>query len=202
VADFTLRDRFEACRELGLPGIPRAELLYYLVDVARALDQLQEDEKQHRNVSPQTILLDRGNATLRDPETAVPLVKGGTVKLSECVTSAYGAPETFEARLSRSSDQYSLANVYQELLTGVRPLAAETLQELVMQHLTGTPNLTPLPESDQPVVGRALSKNPDDRYPSCVAFVQDLMGESNTPLIAEPPPKFRNRLFGSGETEM
>ncbi|MCE9566433.1 MAG: protein kinase [Planctomycetes bacterium] len=178
MTEFTLHDRFEACRELGLPGIPRAELLYYLVDVARALDQLQEDEKQHRNVSPQTILLDRGSATLRDPDTAVPLVKGGMVKLSECVTSAYGAPETFEARLSSSSDQYSLANVYQELLTGVRPLAASSLQELVMQHLTGTPNLTPLPESDQPVVGRALSKNPEDRYPNCVAFVRELMGET------------------------
>jgi serine/threonine protein kinase len=179
MAELTLHDRFETCRELGLPGIPRAELLYYLVDVARALDQLQDVRTQHRNVSPQTILLNRGNATLRDPDTAVPLVKGGVVKLSESVTSAYGAPEQFEGTISLRSDQYSLANVYQELLTGVRPLYAETLHELVIQHLNGTPNLTPLPERDRPIVRRALSKKPEDRYPSCIAFVRELLRDSD-----------------------
>src|SRR5947207_10286395 len=38
LADASLMDRFEECREKGLPGIPRQELLAYLRDTADALD--------------------------------------------------------------------------------------------------------------------------------------------------------------------
>ena len=37
------------------------------------------------------------------------------------VTPVYAPPETFDGWVSRHSDQYSLAIVYQELLTGQRP---------------------------------------------------------------------------------
>ena len=36
-----------------------------------------------------------------------------------------------------------------------------------MQHLQAAPNLSPLPARDRAAIGRALSKKPDDRHPSC-----------------------------------
>ena len=87
------------------------------------------------------------------------------------VTPVYAAPETFDGWLSRYSDQYSLAIVYQEILTGQRPFTGSTMRQLVLQHLQAVPELTSLPLADRPIIGRALNKNPDacDAYFGFVA---------------------------------
>jgi len=70
------------------------------------------------------------------------------------ITPVYASPEVFQGSLSRHSDQYSLALVYQELLTGELPYAGKNARQLLMQHLQGEPNLAPLPEADRPAVAR------------------------------------------------
>ena len=90
------------------------------------------------------------------------------------VTPVYAAPETFEGWVSRFSDQYSLAIVFQELLTGTRPFNGSNTRQLLMQHLNGTPDVSILPPDDQPIIARALSKKPDDRWPTCTEMVQAL----------------------------
>jgi hypothetical protein len=90
------------------------------------------------------------------------------------VTPVYAAPETFDGWVSRFSDQYSLAIVYQELLTGQRPFNGNNVRQLILQHLQSPPNVSPLPPAEQPVIGRALAKKPDDRYPCCRDLVKAL----------------------------
>src|SRR5437016_4781071 len=94
------------------------------------------------------------------------------------VTPVYAAPETFDGWVSRFSDQYSLAIVYQELLTGLRPFAGNNVRQLVLQHLQGTPNLSPLPAADQPIIARGLAKSPDGRHPTCLDMVRALASAS------------------------
>ncbi len=72
------------------------------------------------------------------------------------------------------SDLYSLAIVYQEMLTGKLPFDGKTAGELARQHLHQAPNLEPLPPADRRVVARALAKHPLDRYGSCRAFIEEL----------------------------
>src|SRR5207248_930168 len=69
------------------------------------------------------------------------------------------------------SDQYSLAIVYQELLTGQRPYTGSSLRQQVMQHLYSEPGVSSLSAADRPAVARALAKKPEDRYPTCKDFV-------------------------------
>src|SRR5260370_6385986 len=83
------------------------------------------------------------------------------------VTPIYAPPEAFDGRVSRHSDQYSLAIVYQEMLTGVRPFPGTTVMQLAQQHLHGRPLLDPLPAADRAVMARALARAPDKRYPNC-----------------------------------
>ena len=61
----------------------------------------------------------------------------------------YAAPELFRNVLSQSCDQYSLAIVYQELLTGTRPFDGKNARQLLMQHVQGQPDLGPLPAADR-----------------------------------------------------
>ena len=45
--------------------------------------------------------------------------------------------------------------------------------------LVGLPNLSPLPPADRAAVGRALSKKPEDRFPTCIDFIRALYQADN-----------------------
>ena len=178
LADCTLLDRFQACRASHLPGIPRQELLRCLEEAAEALDLMNEQfNLQHLDIKPQNLFLLYNHVKVGDFGLVKDL-EGMFAQLSGAVTTAYAAPETFEGKASRYCDQYSLAITYQELLTGKRPYDGASARQLMMQHVMGVPNLEPLPQADQPVVGRALSKDPEERYPSCLEFVRALRQSS------------------------
>jgi eukaryotic-like serine/threonine-protein kinase len=171
----TLWDRFQECRGEGLPGIPRDELLRYMDQAANVLDLLNINKQiQYLDVKPHHLILESGEVRLAGTEISKAL--GGMIctVTPPGITPVYAAPETFDGRVSRFCDQYSVAVVYQEMLTGQRPFRGSSLQQLIMQHLTSAPNLTPLPPAERNVVGRALSKRPEDRYPSCGEFVRAL----------------------------
>jgi hypothetical protein len=174
LADGSLWDRFRDCRAGGRPGIPRDDLLRYLLEAAEVLDLMRASHQlQHLDVKPQNLFLVHDHVKVGDFGLVSDL-QGFQAQTSGAATPFYAAPETFDDALSRHCDQYSLAVVYQELLTGVRPFAGGSMQEVIFQHLQAAPNLSPLPPADRPAVARALSKRPDDRFPSCTAFVRAL----------------------------
>src|SRR5581483_6175986 len=175
LADRTLWDRFRECRTQGLPGIPREELLKYMEETAEALDLMNSQfQLQHLDIKPQNLFLVFNHVKVADFGLVKDLGSKGAATVTGGVTPVYAAPETFDGWLSRFSDQYSLAIVYQELLTGQRPFSGGTMRQLVLQHIQGNPDLSSLPVADRPVVARALAKNPDERYPTCLEFVEQL----------------------------
>lgn len=177
LADRNLFDRFRECQRAGLAGIPHDELLQYLEEASEALDLMNNEYQiQHLDVKPQNIFLVHNHIKVADFGLAKDL-EGKQATLTGGVTPVYAAPETFEGRVSRFCDQYSLAILYQEMLTGRRPFNGESARQLMMQHVTGTPDVQPLAASDQSAVLRALAKNPDERFASCTEFVHALMSE-------------------------
>ena len=75
--------------------------------------------------------------------------------------------------------------VYQELLTGQRPFHGNNIRQLILQHMQAPPNLSSLPQADQPVIGRGLSKLPTE-YPLSVhayAFASHLVFGLTTELV-------------------
>jgi serine/threonine protein kinase len=210
LADRTLFDRFEECRAQGLPGIPRPELLRYLEEAAEALDLMNAQfNLQHLDIKPQNLFLLYNHVKVGDFGLVKDL-EGMFSRMTTGVTAVYAPPETFEGVVSRFCDQYSLAITFQELLTGRLPFDGTSGRHLMLQHVTAVPNLEPLPAPDRPVVGRALSKKAEERFPSCLDFVRALQrpdasvpqeaGASLTPgpaqalvvtpgpLPASPPP--------------
>lgn len=186
-AEQSLRDRFLQCEQLGLAGIPREELLVYLHDAADALDYMLETYGLlHLDVKPPNIVLIGGRAKLAD-FGLVDTMANNAKKTSRAMTPAYSAPEAFRGSVSRFTDQYSLAIVFQEMLTGRRPFAGSSALQLSLQHMQRQPYLTPLSAEDKSIVGRALSKMPDRRYRTCREFVAEL---SRAPSY-KPPPTYR-----------
>ncbi|MCS6851048.1 MAG: protein kinase [Gemmataceae bacterium] len=174
LADRNLWDRFKECRAQGLPGIPREELLRYMEETAEVLDLMNgEYQLQHLDIKPQNLFLIYNHIKVADFGLVKDL-SGMQATITGGVTPVYAAPETFDGVVSRYCDQYSLAMVYQELLTGQRPFSGTSVQQLIMQHLSGAPNLTPLPASDRAAIARALAKKPEDRHPSCGDLVRAL----------------------------
>lgn len=185
LADGSLKDRFEQSVQAGLPGIAHKELLGYLRDSADALDYLcTQHSLQHLDVKPENLLLLAGHVKVADfglvkeiQETQASLVGG--------LTPLYSSPEVFQGQPTRFSDQYSLAVLYQEMLTGTLPFSGTTSAELTLQHMHDEPDLTPLPLAERYVIARALSKNPKQRYDSCHEFVQALLDVDKENISAE-----------------
>jgi serine/threonine protein kinase len=188
LADRNLWDRFKECRGLGMPGIPRDELLGYLMEAAEALDLMNSKYHiQHLDVKPQNLFLMFNHVKVADFGLAKAF-EGGRGTVTGGVTPVYAGPETFEGYVSRYTDQYSLAIVFQELLTGTRPFNGSNTKQLVMQHLNGTPDLDALPVADRPVVGRSLAKRPEDRWPTCMDLIRALknVGQPQPPSGVTP----------------
>jgi serine/threonine protein kinase len=88
-------------------------------------------------------------------------------------TTKYAPPEAFLGKFSRSFDQYSLALTFCELVAGTIPFR-EREPDLVKERMTGTMELGFCPEQLRPVVTKALSPVPSERFPSCMEFICSL----------------------------
>lgn len=95
-------------------------------------------------------------------------------------TPAYMSPEQWTGGdLDGRSDEYSLALMFYEMVTGRRPFNGETSEELKTQHLSAEPprpqQINPgIPGSVEEVILRALAKDPADRFPAIDEFGQAL----------------------------
>jgi hypothetical protein len=190
LADGSLEDRLKQCRADGLPGIPVEELLRYFNEAAEALDYLHQQKLSHRNIKPQNLLHLNGHAKVADFGIARMQQNALDHTLNSAGTPSYMPPEMWRGNISVNSDQYSFALTWYEMRTGRRALPAANQVDLLQQHLTGKPDVSDVPQTEQKVLLRALAKEPDQRFPSCVAFVQALAQEGIArPQAAAPPAR-------------
>jgi eukaryotic-like serine/threonine-protein kinase len=175
LADRSLHDKFVEAQQAGLVGVPRDELLRYLRDAAEALDHMNERHNlQHLDIKPRNLFLVCERVKVADFGLVKHLERASASGIIGGVTPLYAAPETFGGKISGTTDQYSLAIVYQEMLTGQRPFNGKNARLLAQQHLQDEPELRALPEAERAVVARALAKDPGRRYPNCLAFIRAL----------------------------
>ncbi len=91
-------------------------------------------------------------------------------------TPDYMAPEQWEARhQSAATDQYSLAVMAYEMLSGYRPFEADNMEVLKSAVLTRPPDeIEDVPAHVNAALQKALAKNPKERFASCGEFVEAL----------------------------
>ena len=163
--------------------LPTADALHIAQAVATALDFAHSHQIIHRDIKPSNVLLATNGAILLS-DFGVARVAGSTTTAAGPVgTIAYMAPEQIVGgTITATADQYSLAVLIWELLTGRRPfvgdtatLKSTTLGERVMEeHLHHPAPTGLLPPQIDPTLRRALSKLATERYATCAILVQQL----------------------------
>jgi tetratricopeptide (TPR) repeat protein/serine/threonine protein kinase len=201
LGDRTLLQRLDEAIHQGLEGIPYAELIGYMQDAAEGIDFLNESchnfmgktgvSIQHRDIKPQNLLLVGRTVKVADFGLAK-LLDQSVISNTGGLTVAYAAPEFFEGKTFNRSDQYSLAVTYCQLRGGRLPFTGIHAQ-IMAGHLLQKPDLSMIPEDERVVVGKALAKRPEERWPNCRTFIRELEKVASSlpkrvaPIIAPPP---------------
>jgi eukaryotic-like serine/threonine-protein kinase len=163
--------------------LPVDQALALVHQVARGLAFAHEHGIVHRDVKPHNVLIDQDGVAkvtdfgiARSLEPADGLTETGTL----LGTSEYIAPEQASGhRVDERSDQYSLAAVLYELLTGDPPYKGDNFMAVAMKHIQQPvpsvrdtrPDVSPRLDA---IVARAMAKRPEDRFPSTEAMTAAL----------------------------
>ncbi|QNI06844.1 protein kinase [Mycobacterium kubicae] len=169
-------------------GMPPADVIEIITAVADALDYAHARGLLHRDVKPANILL--GEGTLRRrillADFGIARELGDISRLTATNmlmgTTAYCSPEQLQgADLDGRADQYALACTAFHMLAGSAPFQHSNPAVIITKHLTAPP--PPISERRpdladlNPVLAKALSKNPAERYANCTEFAAALAGQ-------------------------
>ena len=190
--------------------VPLDKALEITLQIASALDYAHEEKILHRDIKPANVMIETaadGKLTARvlDFGLAAEIRSSmGRVSQQVCDTSGtrpYMAPEQWLGKAQgRATDQYALAVLFCELMTGKVPFASvfETGDPVVMMNVVGReePELTSdLPKSICAAILKALAKKREDRFDSCLAFVDALVGRG---VLTAPSGKAFGKIAAVG----
>jgi serine/threonine protein kinase len=169
-------------RHIPLP-LPPQDITYIISQAADALQHAHDQGIVHQDVKPSNFLVQKNvdqvyQLQLQLADFGVAKLLATTSKSQEIRgTPLYMAPEQWEGQAVPATDQYALAVMTYELLTGRPPFAGTNSQQLWYQHK----HVQPRPPSTfnsaislelDAVILRALQKNPDHRFRSITLFAK------------------------------
>ena len=179
-------DAGQLIREGHPRGMPEQDVLQIVTAVADALDFGHDRRLLHRDVKPENILVTaadghRRRVLLTDFGIARKLddVSNLTEANVAIGTVSYVAPEQLLGKpLDGRADQYALAATTFFLLTGAPPFQDPNRAVVLSRHLSTPPPRISERRPDlahlDAVLARALSKNPNQRFPTCGDFARAL----------------------------
>lgn len=181
-------------------GIPLStqDVMHFVRQAAGALQHAHDHQIIHQDVKPANFLIHSNQENPNRPDLL--LADFGIARFTTATASAshsvrgtptYMAPEQMEGLAVPASDQYALAIMTYELLTG-RPPFQGGLGQVMYQHFHTQPvppsTLNPsLPADVDTVILHALAKKPEERFRSVSAFARALQGamqSTDAPTIA------------------
>ncbi|MDP9177355.1 MAG: protein kinase [Gemmatimonadota bacterium] len=192
----SLRERLD--REQLLPV---DEAVHHARSIASALDYAHRQQIVHRDIKPENVMLYEGEAMVMDFGIAKAVSSVGPETLTQTGmmvgTPAYVSPEQAagETNLDGRSDQYSLACMLYEMLSGERPFTGATAQAIMAKRFTETAKpiramRSTVPENVERAIVKAMSTDVTGRFRTTAMFGQALASTSlTTPSETETMPQ-------------
>ena len=181
------------------PGklLPVDRVVELVFKCTRALDFAYRLGITHRDIKPANILLaGMSDIKISDFGAAITNARGDRTLVSGIGSPAYMSPQQVQEQfLDHRTDIYSLGVVMHQLLTGELPFVAGNNYNMVYQIVNGTParpsvQRPGLPAVLDDIVGRAMAREVNDRYPTWQAFAQDLAQAVRNGQLKAPRSKF------------
>jgi serine/threonine protein kinase len=161
--------------------LPISEAVHILSQIGYALYYAHQQGVIHHDLKPENILFNkRGDVLLADFGIAIVRTTATLEQVTEVNgTPAYMAPEQFQGKVSKRSDQYALGCIGYELVTGRPPFTAPNAIAMGFKHLRERPipptQLNPgLSQHIESIILKALEKRRINRYPDILTFIQEL----------------------------
>jgi serine/threonine protein kinase len=171
-------------------------ILSILRQTAAALDYAHKKGIVHRDIKPANIMIhEDGTAKVTDFGVAKIISQQMTLSGTMMGTPSYMSPEQVQGTtITGRADQFSLAVIAYEVLTGEKPFVAEYLPTLLFKIVREEPLL---PQRLNPTLGpkvgsvlhKALAKNAIDRYENCTDFINALAAACNATKGWMPLPR-------------
>ncbi len=173
VSGMSLRDLLNENPE----GIGPQKSAFFLREIAKGLSHLHDCGIVHRDLKPGNIFYENGCVKIGDygltKAISTSQHSGQTVTVG---TVHYMAPEIGEGCYDFSIDIYALGILLYEMLTGQVPFFGASPAEILMKHMSTTPNLDDVDEPFSRVIRKALAKDPKERYQTVQEMIEDVFG--------------------------
>ena len=166
------------------------ESLHFISQIMRGLSHAHSRGIIHRDIKPQNIMVLRdGSVKVADFGIAC-LANASQTLTQEALGSVhYISPEQARGdRIDARSDIYSAGVVLYEMLTGRLPFEGDSAVSVAIQHLSSVPlaprDIDPsIPEPLELICMKAMNSDPDKRYPTADAMLEDLEKFRKDPTV-------------------
>lgn len=189
--------------------------LRVLRSAADALDYAHSHQIVHRDVKPANFLIVEETGRVKMTDFGIAKILGIQETLTDTGmlvgTAHYMSPEQISgAPITGRSDQFSLAVIAYQMLSGIRPFQGDTLASLIHAIIMANP-----PDINQynkelnmavgEVLRKALAKTPESRYNTCLEFCdaldQAVLGAAIEPVAMPPQSDLASQIIPSLQSE-